>query len=171
MEQLLKEFKLESEELIKELLGILDDVEGRFDQRLELDGYGQKVDRIMGGSKSLAMSVDKKDRLEYIGRYAELCKLVGYKASQIENNEHFYNIVIGFLMDATEMLEEMVITLNTPQEKDLKELVSETFLERLRFINQQFDENTRGTLSIEEGDGRNTVDQNEIDDLLKALGI
>lgn len=170
MDEIVVDFKEESKELIGQLNQILAECEGNFDKRIRLEEYGQIVDRIMGGSKSLAMVFDDTTHIDKIGSYAELCKLVGYKASQIENNVPFYDIVVGLLMDATEMLEEISNSLATPQEKDIKDLLSKTFLERLQWVSQQFDENTRGTVAIDQT-GKKKTGQSEIDDLLASMGI
>ncbi|MEZ4871043.1 MAG: hypothetical protein R2827_02115 [Bdellovibrionales bacterium] len=151
-------------------MGILDDIEDRFEQRHQLESYGQVVDRIMGGAKSLAMALDNTKHLDQVGNYAELCKLVGYKASQIEDNEQFFNIVHGLLTDATEMLLEMVQTFGTENEKNIKEHLSTTFLDRLKWVNGQFDENIRSTLALDSESGKK-ASQSEIDDLMKSLGL
>merc|ERR1711976_794029 len=128
MDELLVEFKSESKDLISELMTILEDLEDDPGKVKDLENYGQIVDRIMGGAKSLAMAVDDSETLNRIRTYAELCKAVGYKGSQIEGNEEFANIVIALLLDATEMLEQMVVTLGTDQQKDIKQHLNQTFL-------------------------------------------
>jgi hypothetical protein len=52
----------------------------------------------------------------------------------------------------------------------VKELLGKTFIERLRVINQQFDEHTRGSTEIIGGHGPKKVTQSEIDALLANLG-
>lgn len=170
MDEIVEEFKLESIDLVKELIDILETIEDSFEERHRLEQYGQVVDRIMGGARSLAVAVDSPDHLNQVGTYAELCKLVGYKASQISDNVQFFNVVHGLLMDATEMLMQMIVTFGTDKEKNIKESLSTTFLDRLKWINGQFDENTRGTLSLDT-DKRETATQSEIDALMKSLGI
>tara|TARA_B100000749_G_scaffold280875_1_gene279594 strand:+ start:44043 stop:44567 length:525 start_codon:yes stop_codon:yes gene_type:complete len=171
MDEIIEEFKLESIGLVEELMDILDDIEGQFEDRNQLENYGQVVDRIMGGAKSLAMSLEESGHLEQVGNYAELCKLVGYKAAQIEENEQFYDIVHGLLFDATEMLMLMVRTYNTDSEKDIKELLSTTFLDRLKWVNGHFGENVRGTLKIDSETSQATKSQADIDALMKNLGF
>ena len=92
--EILEDFKKESKNLLQEMKDILDDIEGDFEKVLELEKYGQTVDRIMGGAKSLATNFaeefPKEHFIHQLGDYAALCKAVGYKASQIKNNEQFY---------------------------------------------------------------------------------
>ncbi|MBT4761361.1 MAG: hypothetical protein HOO06_06655 [Bdellovibrionaceae bacterium] len=170
MDELIVEFKQESEKLTKELIDILEDIEGDFSQKEMLDQYGQVVDRMMGGAKSLAMAVDDPAPLEMIGSYAALCKIVGYKGSQIKDNENFYNIVVGLLLDATEMLDEMVQSLDKEDKKDVKAFVSDAFLGRLQWVSEQFGEEVRSSLDLNKKN-KSKTSQNEIDDLLSQLGL
>ena len=66
------------------------------------------------------------------------------------------------------MLEEINNSLATPQEKDIKDLLTK-LLERLQWVSQQFDENTRGTVAIDQTVKK--TGQSEIDDLLASMGI
>ena len=173
MDELLVEFKSESKDLISELMTILEDLEDDPGKVKDLENYGQIVDRIMGGAKSLAMAVDDSETLNRIGTYAELCKAVGYKGSQIEGNEEFANIVIALLLDATEMLEQMVVTLGTDQQKDIKQHLNQTFLDRLTWVSDQFAEGTRASVAIQ-GKGEKVPEaqkQVQLDDLLAQLGL
>lgn len=169
MDEIVVDFKQESKDLINELHDILDDIEGEFSQKQRLEEFGQIVDRIMGSAKSLEMVFDDPTQIEKIGKYAELCKLVGYKASQIEENEQFFDIVVALLMDATDMLEEMTETLGTEKEKSIQETLSTTFLDRLQWVSQHFDQNTRASVGVETGEKK--PGQEDIDALLKAMGL
>lgn len=190
MDEILDDFRSESKGLVDELMDILDEVEGEYDRRGDLEKYGQVVDRIMGGAKSLEMAVDVgESNLPKIGMYAELCKIVGYKASQIEGNEQFFDAVVAVLLDATEMLEQMVNNLGSEGEKNIKDLLSNTFLDRLKWISGHFDANMRSSIAVDAGQtseekatektGDKTTDkpaqasnsQAEINELLKALGV
>lgn len=96
MDELVVDFKAESLTLIGEMLAILEAIEGDASKFTQLEQYGQIVDRIMGASKSLAMMDPKlKSMMEPIGKYAELCKEVAYKGSQVPNNEALFNAVVG----------------------------------------------------------------------------
>ena len=170
MDEILEDFKAESKSLIKDLLEILEDIEGDYSKKQKLEEFGQLVDRIMGGAQSVAMGYDAEHQIHRISKYAELCKLVGYKASQIEKNEQFYNIVIALLLDAVEMLDELVTKLETEEEKNIQEILSKTFLERLQWVSEHFDENMRASVAVTEDEGQK-MSQNQIDDLLKSLGM
>lgn len=175
MDEILVEFKEESSELVEKLIDILDQAEDDYSQRSQLEEYGQIVDRIMGGAKSMEMALDTGvEGLDKIGKYADLCKAVGYKASQVDDNEQFYNVVVALLQDATEMLEEMIDALGTSKQKDVKDLLSNTFLDRLHWISGQFKEGLRASVATnaeKAAEAGQSNDQNDIDALLAQLGL
>jgi chemotaxis protein histidine kinase CheA len=130
--EIVKDFVDESKVLIQDLLNLLESIEGDFSQVEQLEEYGQKVDRIMGGAKSLAQMVPADHALHTIADYTALCKAVGYKASRIKNNPQFFDICVGLLLDATETLKDWMSKLQAGSTIDLKSLLSTTFLERHR---------------------------------------
>ncbi|MDZ4661893.1 MAG: hypothetical protein SGJ18_09790 [Pseudomonadota bacterium] len=169
MDEIVVDFKSESKKLVEEMMEILEEVDGQYVHRFMLENYGQLVDRIMGGAKNLALIVEKPDPIEKIGKYAELCKLVGYKSSQVAE-EQLFTISVALLLDATEMLRDMIIFLETDKEVDVKGLLNNTFLDRLSWVATKFDESLRASVAINKGIApKNSQDQ--IDALLKQLGI
>lgn len=168
--EILKEFQIESKNLIDQMLRILENCEGDVSQVQSLEDYGQTVDRIMGGAKSLAMIMpDQQHIIHKVGDYAAICKAVGYKASQIKDNKQFYDVSVAFLLDATEMLQEM-LEKHFDSNTNFKELFSKTFLDRLKWLSSQFGEEFKATVDIyKEKPGK--MSQEEIDQLLKKLGL
>lgn len=164
---IVKDFVNESKRIIKDLVDLLESIEGDFSQVLLLEGYGQKVDRIMGGAKSLALMVPAEHPLHMVADYAALCKAVGYKASQIQGNPQFFDICVALLLDATETLSEWIDALDEDLEVDLKNSLSSTFLERLRWVSNQFGSDVRSSVDAQKS---KKMDQNEIDELLRKLG-
>jgi phage-related minor tail protein len=136
-----------------------------------MEDYGQIVDRIMGGASSLVMGGAGNELVEQISAYAELCKLVGYKCAQVQENPELFTTTVAFLADATEMLDKMMVDLGTEDEKSVKDLLNQTFLDRLRWINERFSEDLRGSVAIEQEDKPVGLDQSEIDNLLKKMGL
>lgn len=174
--EILEDFKTESKNLIKELLILLDAADGDPDAITMLEKYGQTVDRIMGGAKSLATNFasdfPEGHMIHQMGDYAALCKAVGYKASQIKDNEQFYNVCVAFLLDATEMLQKMVMKFGADESQNISFLPNKTFLERLKWINLQFKGDVRATVASNANDlTPKKMNQSEIDDLLKKLGV
>jgi hypothetical protein len=171
MDEILQDFKDESKDLVEQLLDILDSAEEGFEKKQSLEEYGQIVDRIMGGAKSVAMATDSP-MPEQIGTYAELCKIVGYKGSQISTDGPFYTVVVAFLQDATEMLELMIDVTGTPKERSIKEILNKTFLDRLKWISEKFEEGLRASVATKaDGKEAEVNEQADIDAILKQLGL
>ncbi len=171
--EILKEFQLESKTLIEQIMEILEGCEGDFSQVKRLEEYGQVVDRVMGGAKSLAMGlsgVGADHFIHKIGDYAALCKAVGYKASQIEDNEQFYDVAVAFLLDATEMLTEMIDKILEPKAASFKDLFTQTFLDRLKWVSSQFGAEYRASVEVNKNKPKK-MSQTEINELLKKLGL
>lgn len=164
---IIKDFVDESKELIHQLLELLEGIEGDFSQVKVLAEYGNRVDRIMGGAKSLALMADPGHPLFLIGDYAALCKAVGYKGSQIRGNQQFYDICVALLLDATETLDTLMDHIED-NEQDLKKVIPAAFLERLRWISKQFNENYSESVDVKKDAGEAPLD---INDLLKKLGL
>jgi hypothetical protein len=173
--EILEDFKVESKGLVIELLDLLEEADGDLNFLENLEKYGQTVDRIMGGAKSLATNFAEDfpsgHMIHQMGDYAALCKAVGYKASQIQNNEQFYNVCVAFLLDATEMLKQMVNLLGADNLLNVSTLLNKTFLDRLRWINTQFKGDVRATVAANSTAAPKKMNQSEIDDLLQKLGI
>ena len=165
--EIVADFVSESKDLLQEGLDLLENIEGDFSQVEKLADYGNCVDRIMGGAKSLALMAPPEHALHMISDYAALCKAVGYKASQISENEQFFNICVGLLLDATETLDGLLDRIDTDS-KVLKSTLPQAFIERVRWISQQFSEEYRE--SVDAG-GSKKMSQSDIDDLMKKLGL
>lgn len=166
--EIVKEFVSESKNLIHLALELLESIEGDFSQVAKLEEYGNNVDRIMGGAKSLAVLAPPQHALFMISDYAALLKAVGYKASQIRQNEKFFDICVALLLDATEMLDALLdkIDLDTPT---LKKTMPQAFIERVRWVSSQFSAEYRE--SVDAGAPTKKMNQFEIDDLMKKLGL
>lgn len=169
-DEILVDFQSEANTLLSELLEILETCEEDFSKVQELEGFGQRVDRIMGGAKSLALQYTDPDHLIHrIGDCAAICKIVGYKASQIKDQKNFYDICVALLLDATEMLEQLVAALTDSDSAKGKTLFTPAFVERLRWVSSQFGADVRASVDVNQG--TNKLKQDEIDDLLKKLGF
>lgn len=166
--EIVEDFVSESKSLIEELIELLESIEGDFSQVQKLADYGNNVDRIMGGAKSLALMAPPDHALHMIADYAALCKAVGYKASQIEGNEQFFDICVALLLDATETLETLLGRIHQ-EGRLLRETIPQAFIERLRWVSSQFGESV--SASVGTGEAPAKMNQSEIDDLLKKLGL
>ncbi|MCB0390680.1 MAG: hypothetical protein KDD58_05295 [Bdellovibrionales bacterium] len=166
MDEILEEFKLESEEILDEMLTLLEEVEEDPTLNPKLEDFGQRVDRIMGSSSVLAMQ-NPSPLLANITIYSELCKLIGYKCSQVDGNSELSKITVAFLLDATEMLQDFIQGLGQVPEPSIKEALNEAFKSRLQMIAGKFDENLRASVSSSTLSNKTT--QSQIDDLFEKL--
>ncbi len=166
--EIVEDFVSESKSLIGELIDLLESIEGDFSQVQRLADYGNNVDRIMGGAKSLALLVPTDHALHMISDYAALCKAVGYKASQIQHNEQFYDICVALLLDATETLEVLLSNIHN-EGAVLRETIPQAFIDRLRWVSTQFSDSVQASVGV--GSTPAKMNQSEIDDLLKKLGL
>jgi hypothetical protein len=162
MDEILDEFRNESKQLLAQMSDALEIVEedsGRTDQ---LESFGQIVDRMMGGAKSIAMGYPPEHNIHLISKFCELCKAIGYKSSQVKNNSNLTQISAALLLDATETLEDLVNNL-AGEQVAVKDVVTKTFLDRLNWVLKHFDPNLRGSVAINS--------QADIDKMLKNLGL
>lgn len=165
--ELLNGFLHEARQLTKQLLDILDELEDSPERVGDLANYGNLVDRVMGGAKSLAIMVPDTHALHVISDYSELCKIVGYKGSQILNNDRFFNIVVALLLDATETLSLLLERVDQPVSM-LRQSFSDTFIERLKWVSHQFGDGFSQTVQSKDNQ---KMTQNEIDKLMSKLGF
>lgn len=174
-QEIIEEFVTESQGLIDELKSLLEEADGNPSLAGHLEQYGQRVDRIMGSAQSLAQTFaegwDGAPLLNQMGDYAAICKSVGYKASQIRDNEHFFNVCVAFLIDSTDLLEKLLLRIKKNEITTVGEILTKTLIDRLRWINEQFRENVRATVGSTSAETNAKLSRNEIDDLLKKLGL
>lgn len=166
--EIVEDFVTESKSLIEELIDLLESIEGDFSQVQKLADYGNNVDRIMGGAKSLALMAPPDHALHMISDYAALCKAVGYKASQITDNEQFFDVCVALLLDATETLSVLLNSIHK-EGAVLRETIPQAFIDRLRWVSHQFSE--AYSMSVGTGSAPQKMKQSEIDELLQKLGL
>lgn len=185
--QILSQFIAESKSLVIEALGILEEVEADPRKLSRLLDYANRVDRIMGAAKSLATMVSEDHALHILGNYTGVCKAVGTRGAQIVvQKPQFFDVTISFLLDATDLIGDLMERIHEPASK-LREEISDTFVDRLRWLSDLYREDSlvttesrsrssvassvvvgsKSTDLIKEAD----LDQTEIDDLLKKLGV
>lgn len=168
--KILAEFQTESKKLLNEMKIILEDCGTGAAPALRLEEYGNLVDRIMGGAKSIAVVLTVQVHPIYkVSDYAEVCKVVGYKTSQIKDHDAFFEICIALLLDATEVLEELVLGLRTMDQDDVNGLITQKILDRLKWVSGKFGEDGQAGRAPREKKGK--LNQKNIDDLLKKLGV
>ncbi|MFN3454421.1 MAG: hypothetical protein ACK41T_05620 [Pseudobdellovibrio sp.] len=167
--EILNDFYEESKGLIEELVDLLESMEGDFSQIERLCEYGNKIDRIMGTARSIALMAPPDHGLNLISDYTSLCKVVAYKAAEVKSNPKLYEVTVALLLDATEALEVLIPKLELPMD-ELKKCISPNFIERVRWVSGQFIKQTEAP-QIASTTGSNPMGQADIDDLMKKLGF
>ncbi len=162
---IIDDFKSESLSLIEECIELLETAENDPSEVEKLSDFANRIDRVMGGAKSLALMAPKDHPLNLIGDYCAICKSVGYQGAKVQGNDELYNVIVALLLDAVEMTQTIFDKLDSTS-TELKKLFTTTFLERLKWISFQFDE-----LEKKRSGGKDRMEQNEIDALLKKLGL
>lgn len=160
MDEIIEEFCIESKALLEEAEDFLNTAEEGVLAKKNLEDFGQRIDRIMGSAKTIAMTNGSKN-LQSIGLIAELGKVIGYKGSQIKE-EALYQIVVAFLFDALDALKALFKALE--QGKIDSDMDFKVLLDRLRWISTKFDASLSGTLKI-------SSPEEEVRELLKRLGL
>lgn len=133
--EIIKGFCEETDTLLKELIRITEVFEDT--QKPELLGeFGQVIDRIMGAAYTL--------ELEEIGRFCELGKKIGYKASQTTDPK-LLQLAGPILADTAEILSTMIKDLNNVQPEGNARVQLEAFKSRLKWFLEKFQNISRDT--------------------------
>lgn len=133
--EIIKGFCEETDTLLKELIRITEVFEDT--QKPELLGeFGQVIDRIMGAAYTL--------ELEEIGRFCELGKKIGYKASQATDPK-LLQLTGPILADTAEILSTMIKDLNNVQPEGNARAQLEAFKSRLKWFLEKFQNINRDT--------------------------
>ena len=169
LKELLDEFKKESNSLIRELEELLDDIEDDFSKKDKLNNFAQIIDRIMGSAQSLSTFGFEQVEITKLGDFAELCKQIGYRGANL-NDEEFYNVTVAFLFDSIESMKKLLTSIGSEtQVVKISDLLVSTFLSRLKWILDQFEVKKISKTNYTKAQGIQMKSQDEIDALLKSL--
>ncbi len=163
-DDVLQEFLNESVELLDKLEVTLEDVEDNHDLS-KLEHFGQMIDRIMGAAKSVSE--------EEVGALCELGKVIGYKASQSQD-KRLFDVVLAVLFDTIDILRLLFEKIEKGEDRNLKDINTEAFLSRMKWLSEKFKDIERSSISIDGKQDYSETEkstQNEIDSLLDSLGF
>lgn len=163
-QELLTEFARESGQLVAECAQALEDVEADHGNLMRLEDYSNRIDRIMGAARSLGMLAPPGHALHVIGDCTALCKALGYRCLTSSPSAQMIEVTVAFLLDATELVEELLGRLDESGE-ELRDEVRGTLVERLRWVADLYREMPSAPAV---GD---KMDQGDIDALMKKLGM
>jgi len=164
-QEILEYFKEESTQVLKELCLIVNDIDAphkEFPSAL-LESFSQKIDRIMGASKTIGLEIPNHLGLQRIGKLAELCKLLGYKAAE-KKVPQFLPIYAAFWSDTLEVIENLLgaVEDNEKTEKIVKSF-SGVLQKRLEWLLSRVEPKKAAATVAEH--------VNQVQDLLKSLGL
>lgn len=143
--EIVDDFVEESKDILTEALTLLEKIETQPKLAKELQAYGNCIDRLMGGARTVAMGVDKDHALHMVADYSEVCKALGYKASQINAKDAFFKICVAVLIDATEILQELIKNIHCST-AELKKRFPQEFINRVQLVSEHFSGNAPTTV-------------------------
>lgn len=170
--EIVKDFINDSKNLVHMMMVLLEQVELDFpktgDMTLLKKGkdYARIGERVTSRAKSLAMMEKSDHAFHLIANYSELCRQVALKWSEVSKNKELAKVCLAFLLDATETLGYLLQNLDK-KAVDLKKHISNTFIERLQWIQHQLAQEESDRL----GRGEAKLGQDDIDDLMSKLGL
>lgn len=136
-QEILIEFARESQGLVQECVEILEAIEDDHAQLPRLENYANRIDRVMGAARSIAMLETDNHALHVIGDSAALCKALGYRCLASSPSAELIDTTVAFLMDATELVGDLLERLDE-EGGELRAEMKETFVERLRWISDLY---------------------------------
>lgn len=164
--EIVDSFREEANELLGELRTIiekLEDSDGTFPKEL-LEEFANKADRIMGTAKTFDTMYPGNPVFQQIGKFGELCKATGYKASTL-NHQGLIPIFAAFWADTADIMDELCQNVNDPEKlKEYTKKYIPNLQKRLVWLAQQIVTITKGSGSGEEA-------KINVDGLLKKMGI
>lgn len=161
MKEIVDGFCDESIELLDELEECLEELEDEPTKTANLEKFGQVIDRIMGAAKSVGA--------DEVATFCELGKAIGYKSSQT-SDPALLEVVVAILFDAQNLLLKMVDQIKTGNDNGLKNIKTQAFVTRLKWLQDKFKDIERSSVSFDE-DKAAQLDQSSIDDLMSSLGL
>lgn len=152
-----KDFCDESHGLLVEMEEVLEGYEDNPNDLGKLATFGQLIDRMMGAAKNL--------ELDTFGRYCELGKTIGYKASQSKNIA-LNTLAAGILIDTVDFLHQMIGAIQNgamnPSVQDV-----DTFIGRLKILSEKFKHIERASVGVDESGSEADV----LDDIIASLKV
>lgn len=164
--EIIGSFQEEANEIINSLrivVEALEDHTGEFPKSL-LEEFANKADRMMGAAKTFDTMYPGHKVFDQIGKFGELCKATGYKASVL-NHQALVPIFAAFWADTLDILEELCQNVG---DEDKIRNHSNNYIpllqKRLTWLAKQVVELTKGTSA----EAQSTIN---VDGILKRMGI
>lgn len=165
-DEIIESFREEANTLLEELRTIinqLEDTEDSFPKDL-LEEFANKTDRLMGTANTFDEMAPGNPVFQQIGKFGELCKVTGYKASTL-NHQKLIPIFAAFWADTVDILQELVDNVGDAMKiKEVTHSYIPTLQKRLIWLAQQILTITKGADHVEQS-------KINVDGLLRKLGL
>lgn len=136
---------------------------GKFPADLLRD-FSQKIDRIMGAAKTMSLEAPDHPGFQRMGKLAELCKILGYKAAE-RQVPALIPIFAAFWADTIEVTKNLLDAVEDLAKTDeISKAFPRVLQKRLEWLASKVDPATAMGKTHESQAG-------EIKDLLKSLGL
>jgi len=162
--EILAYFVTESNQVLKELAGVVERLENSQDAFPAdlMAEFSQKIDRIMGAAKTMSLQVPDHPGFMRIGKLAELCKTLGYRAAEKKSPE-LLPLFTAFWSDTIEVTQNLVNAINDMwKSEQIAVSFSVVLQKRLEWLFRQVAGDDAGAV---------TERNKELRDILKSLGL
>ena len=165
--EILEGFREEANQILKELAPVVEALEEAASvfPADRLTEFAQKIDRIMGAAKTLGMLNPDHQGLKRIGLITEICKALGYKASEIKRSE-VLPLFAAFWADTLDVVSELIDVLEDEvKSAAIADRFSLVLQKRLKWLSEKLAA-FESTATAAKGS-----EQIDVDALLKELGV
>lgn len=143
-EDIIRDFQSESRTVLGELFSVVEKLEAEEDSPVNFNLYAefaQKIDRIMGAAKTLSMMDPEHRGLETMGKLAENCKGMGYKASELKDAKLSPHIT-AFWAETLEVLQGLIRVIDdTDKSAEIANSSAKVLETRLQWLSQKLGTN------------------------------
>jgi hypothetical protein len=134
--EVLNEFREESKKIIAELETIIEQIEDdtKITGNENLAEFAQRIDRIMGASKTMSLAEPDNLGLKEIGKITAICKELGYKAGRSKTNA-LLPLFCAFWADTLEVLSDLFDSLENEAEiRNMTQIFTPMIRNRLEWL-------------------------------------
>jgi len=168
---ILDDFQAEARRLLVELHEVLKLSRPGFSHRQTMGEFGQKVDRIMGAARTLPLNLSGEFQvLDQVSEYTSICKDLGYRCSQLDDNPQLYETTLQLLTEAIEILDQIFQVSFFSSSKKAAAILTSAKINKLKLVLTLFNREASGQDRASVA-GAEKLNQKQIDQLLKKLGM
>lgn len=163
---ILADFQKEAKQLLEELTEVVEQLEETQKEfpSTQLETFSQRIDRIMGAAKTLGMLAPDHMGLKRIAAIAEICKKLGYKASEFRATP-LIPIFSAFWADTIEVMSDLVDSVGDEKKsEEIAKSFSSVVQNRLVWLSEKLQQHAPAAKP-----GNEIKSQLDIDNLLELM--